>query len=480
MAKNKKAIFTPHFLNLNRLFFKESAGFICQITENALKVIKCVSKNHNKIEFVGLEAEAISSGIDDKKLAERFNYVLKKLEYNRNPIIISLPRSQATCRYLKIPSQVPKEIERIISLQASSYLPYSPNELITGYQIISTDKEGYAYINLVIVYKDVIERYLKVIKELKTAKLTVGLSSYGLSNLYSYIKPEELGSVMLIESDSQQIELAIIFRRKLVFSRSFKLNRSQPNWENLFIEEIKKTCDAYLKEVAMEEPAKIIVIGEEKASQELADILNKQAVLPVEVLSLNSISTYANSFARLIGLGLGQIPESLNLLPKEIKAETVNTSLRKERLKLILFILGIILILGLGIAKNLHNKAGYLEHLKTELSKITKEARPLEEIEKRLKFIEARSQKEVSSLDMLYELHQVMPAQINLANLIYEEDGEVILRGQAQELDFIFAFVAGLEKSTVFKNFDIKVKYATKRKTTAGEIVDFEIACLRK
>lgn len=491
MAKNKKAIFTPPFLNMQRFFGTERVGFICQISEDALKVIKYISKKHNKTEFVGLEVETLLPGIDDKKLSERFNQVFKRLEYNHNPIIISLPRSYVTCRYLKIPSQVPTEIERIINLQASSYLPYSPSELIIGYQIISTDKDGYAYINLVIVYKDVIERYLKAFKGLKTVKPTVGLSSYGLCNLYNYIKTQEPHPVMLVDIDSQQIELAIIFRRKLLFSRSFKLNRGQTNWENLFIEEINKTRDAYLKEVSMPEPVKIIVLGEERAAQELARALNKQTVLAIETLSydqsfnlsqelVNSITTCGRSFTSLIGLGLERIPESLNLLPKEIKAEVAKASLRKERLKLILVISGIILIWGLGIAKNLDNKTRYLKQLKTELNKISKEARPLEEIEKRLKFIEAHAQKEISSLDILYELHQTMPTQINLANFIYEEDKEVTLRGQAQELDAIFIFVGQLEKSVIFKNFNIKVKYATKRKTAAGEIVDFEITCLKK
>ena len=54
------------------------------------------------------------------------------------------------------------------------------------------------------------------------------------------------------------------------------------------------------------------------------------------------------------------------------------------------------------------------------------------------------------------------------------------MRGQAQELNSVLAFVAQLEGSAVFKKFNVKIRYATKKKIVSGEIVDFEIACLKR
>ena len=471
---------------------KKKAIFICQITEGILKVIKCLSSNYSKREFVGLEIEPIPSDIDDKRLAGRLNYIFKKLEYNRDPVIVSLPRNHATCRYLKVPSQIPREIERIANLQASRYLPYPAEELITGYQIIHTDREGNSDVNLVIAHKDIIERYLGIFKELKTPNPTIVLSSYGICNLYHYINPAERASVMVIDIDSQQIELAIISQNKLLFSRSFKIAGSQPNWENLFIDEINKTRDAYLKEVSKEPPSKIIILGANKISQEVfAEVLNKQMDLPAQVLSynekinlsdnlLNSLLNSDNSFVSLIGLGLRDIEESINLLPQDIKEKARGFSRRKEYLRVFLLISGIILIWAGVIAKNLDNKTKYLKQLKIELDKVAKEAAPLEEIEKRFKAMESQTLKKPSSLDILYELHQVMPEQISLINFSYEEGEQVILSGQTPQLNSVFAFVLQLEKSAIFKNFSIKVRYATKKKTQVGEIVDFEIVCSKK
>lgn len=468
----------------------KNVTFLCQITESHLKVIKCLFSQASKREFVGLEVEAIPPDIDDKRLSEKLTPVFKKLGYNHEPVIVSLPRSKVTCRYLKVPTQKPTEIENIVSLQASKYLPYNINELVTGYQILSVDKEGYSDINMVIAHKDAVERYLRICKELKTARLKISLSSYGLVNFYSYIKPEDSATVMIIDIDSYQVELAIISHQKLLFSRYFKINRTQSNWESLFINEINKTRDAYLKEAALEAPIKIIVVGTTKTYEEFIQALHKQTGLPVEIFSYENINISGellerilvsdSSFASIIGLGLKDVEESLNLLPQDIKAEAKRLTHHKEQFRLISFIVGIILILGLGVAKNLANKALYLKQLKVELNKITNDAKPLEGMEKRLKAMQRRLEKKPSSVEVLYEIHRIIPSQISLLNFSYEDATQVILRGQTPELNSVFTFVSQLEKSPVFKNFNIKVRYATKKRVALVEVIDFEIVCLRE
>lgn len=460
--------------------------FICQLTDSSLKVIKCLGDD-SKREFVDLAVEAIPADIDDKSLTQKLTLIFNRLGYSNNPVIVSLPCQKATCRYLKVPAQIPSEIERISSLQASHYLPYPNEELITGYQFLSADAEGYSDINLVIVHKDGIERYVKIFKELKILNFTIALSSYGLVNLYDYLKQDAFKPVMIIDIDASQSELAIVSRKKLIFSRSFKVDRSLPQWENLFIDELSKSRDAYLKGISKEPPVKIMVTGGAKFFQGLTEVLNRQMGLPVEVLSydkikfsgnlLNEILSEDNSFASLIGLGLKAIEEPLNLLTKDIKEESKKISQRKDYTKLALLGLGMVFILGLGVVKNLDNKALYLKKLKVELDKITQEAKSLENKEKRLKVLESRLQKKPSTLDVLYEIYHLVPAQISLVNLNYEEDKQIILRGQSRELNSVFAFALQLKTPEVFKNFNIKVKYATKKITPLGDMIDFEIVC---
>ncbi|MDD4955607.1 MAG: PilN domain-containing protein, partial [Candidatus Omnitrophica bacterium] len=83
-------------------------------------------------------------------------------------------------------------------------------------------------------------------------------------------------------------------------------------------------------------------------------------------------------------------------------------------------------------------------------------------------------------LDALYELYRVAPKDIYLSSFVYENDKQIALRGQTPELNYVLELVSALEKSKVFGNFTSKLRYATKKKTQTGEIIDFEIVCLKK
>jgi hypothetical protein len=445
----------------------------------------------NRREFSAAHEEQLPSNADNDALSERIREAFKKLGYNTEPAIVSLPRSSVASRYLKVPTQIPREIEKIVSLQASKYLPYSANELNSGFQIIDIDKDGSANLNLIIVQKETVGRFIGIFKEIKTPKLTVTLNSLGLSSLYRYLAPKEEGPVMLVDIDSQQAELAITLNQKLIFSRSFKFDKSAPHREDLFMDEINKSNSVYLKEIGRQVPLKIVFLCASRLSQELSEIIKQKTNLPVEKLFItekvnfsqearNSILAGDDSFAGLIGLGLDEIPEEMNLIPVQMKESALGISRRKEYLRLFLVICAIILILWLGTAKNLENKAAYLKQLKTELNAFSQEAKPLEEIEKRFRLLESYTKRGISGLDVLVGIHQAIPEQISLVSLSYDENGEIIMRGQAKELNFIFEFVSRLESSEIFKKFNIKVRYATKKKSLAGEIVDFEIACARK
>lgn len=468
----------------------KKAIFVYQVTEGYLKVIKCLAHNSKK-EFPGLEKEAISAEIDDNKLARKLRERLDKLGYANNPLIISLPRSSAAIRRVKIPAQEPKELKKIISLQAPTYLPYPASELITAYQVISQDKEGYTEVNLIIAHKDVVERHLKILKELNVKEFSVNLSSFGICNLYGNIKQDAASSAMVADIDSESVELAVISHKKLLFSRYFKLDRRKSGWEALFIDEIKKTSDVYVKERQEEPPREIIILGKPESAEGFARLLDKEAGLSAQALSyyeklilpanvLERLSDSDASFASLFGLGMEKVEDSLNLLPQDIKDRISGSLQRREIYRSGLLILGTVLALGLGINRDLDNKARYLSGIKRELNKISGEASLLEEKEKRLEALLRRAQKSVTALDTLYELHRIIPDDIQLVNFNYEEDNQLILRAEAPELNSVLAFVSVLEGSSAFDKFNVKVRYASKKKTQASEVVAFEIICSRK
>ncbi|MDD5595496.1 MAG: pilus assembly protein PilM [Candidatus Omnitrophica bacterium] len=463
--------------------------FILQVTDSAFKAIKC-SKDAKK-EFLGLESETFPEGIDNQKLIEKLSSALHKLGINNNPVVLSLSRNQATCRHITIPAQSPQEIAKIATLQAPRYLPYPINELITGYQVIKAQPGGYSAVNLVIVHKDVISRYLEIFKALKVKQFSIHLGSYGICNLYNYLFAQEALPVMIIDVDFNQVELVVIAERKMVFSRYFKLNRSREDWKFTFVEEVNRSRETYAKEFLREFSQKILILGSGKIVQDCYNLLKEKIPLTIEQVDfykkinlseplIQKIQSSGCSFTSLFGFGLEAPEETLNLLPLEAREKGAQLNVYRKGLKAFFFVAFISLVWIIAIVKNLDNKSKYLQRLKNELDKISKEARPLEEIEKRSKILQGQSAKRASSLDLLTACFKSLPNLAYLTSFSYEEGNQVILRGQAQELNPVFVFVSALEKAPELKNFNIKVRYASKRKTKTGEMVDFEIACLNK
>lgn len=209
---------------------------------------------------------------------------------------------------------------------------------------------------------------------------------------------------------------------------------------------------------------KIIFTGSAEEIKDLGPNLIKSSPLPVEILSSESLT----------GLCRFKFQESLNFLPSSIKEKKRKLSLKKEYVKISLFCFLSLSIFSLGLAITFYNKKDYLNRLKSELNKISSDAGEIEAMKKVLAAIDLQISKR-KIMDVIHELYHLIPLDISLVRFIYDDEGVITLRGRAQDLSSVFNFIPLLERSEVFKN--AKVRYATKRKTQAGEIIDFEIIC---
>ncbi|MDD5584485.1 MAG: PilN domain-containing protein [Candidatus Omnitrophica bacterium] len=468
----------------------KKAIFLLQFAENTLKVIKYLPFSASKGEFLASATETFSPAASDKDLKDLTSRTLQKLGYHHNHLIVSLPRQQVTCRYVKIPAHAPQEIEKIIAFQSPTYLPYPAAELISGYQVIATDKEGYSYVNVVIVHNAVAQRYIDICGTLAAKSCALLLSSYGLCQIFNQCAADTAPCTMAIDVEAAQAEVAIIAKRKLTFSRSFRIGPAQ-NFTKFLSEEIEKTVSTYRKETGAAIPEQIALLTAKDIDNATIDIVKQQTHLPVKALNylgkitssdifLKQIKDARVSFANLIGLAIADMPASLNLAPMAFKEVQKRAARRKENIRLAAIFLAAFIFFGAGVAKTIDNKQKELAQLKAELQTIAKDATMIEDLEKRISAAATQPYKSASPLTVVYELHQIMPAAVSLTQFDYEEDTRITLRGYTQELNGVVALVAQLEKSEVFKKFSVKVKYATKKRSQTTEGIDFEIACLKE
>ena len=224
---------------------------VFQLTDTQIVAIHGSIRDDNT--FSGdpsLVIEGINPQSPDSDISDKIIGILKDLSYSPDtPIILTLPRNQITSRLIRIPSNSPEEIERITNLMTPQFLPYPSHELLNGYQIIQTDKDGYSDIYLVIVPKHIIERHLTIFHNANVKQISIIPGPFGLLNLYTSLSSPSQTRELLIATDAAHIEMAFIdANQKLLFSRSFKYALQHPNgypaaWKK------QKTIDAFSKEM---------------------------------------------------------------------------------------------------------------------------------------------------------------------------------------------------------------------------------------
>ncbi len=463
---------------------KNSRFFIAQLSEDLAKAVRVDAG-----EIAGIAGQPISGHDDAQSAASAVRKAFAALGYSGEPVILVLGRNQVTCRFIRIPGATNQEIGEIVRLQAGKYLPYSPQELVTGYQKVSVDKDGYIELNLVIVQRSLVERNRQLFDALKPADFSVSLSSYGLAQLCSRFDPGGDNTVLLVDSDSSQCELAVIGRKKLLYSRAFRLDTGEDGWKNIFGEELRKTLDTYRKEVMFKLPEKAVVLGSGERQSGILQVLrddHQWSVDTVEPLELVRVSARAvkdlgntsGSFAGIFGFIQGLGEDNLNLLPRETKVKQQKALRRVETVQTALVFAAAFVFALAGVYKWLDNKSRRLNMIKHELAMTAQEARPLDEMEKRFRIAAQRSGS-VGILDMLSQLHGIIDQELTLTSFSYEE-GMVVLRGEAGSLNTCLALVAGIEKSPAFRGLNPRVSYATKKMSAADESVNFEIVCSKE
>lgn len=470
----------------------QQTTFICQITENSLKIVKCLKYNGAKTAFIDCVLRTFSAKDENNQIREEMKKELTKAGLENKRVILSLPRNLATSKHIRVPSQSHDEIEKIVSLQAPAYLPYGEEELITGHEIVNLEKDGFSNVNLIIAHQNSICRHIELFQSLKILKIDIFLSSYGLKNLYeSFGFKEEHMTVMLLDIDEASAELAIVTDKRIMLSRHFKIETQKQNWADSLTEEIIKTCGTYFKEGESRAPFKTFLLSETKRSKQLLETLNEKTSYLAETLpwkkkidirkdALNNIMNHDISFASLIGLGLKEQEDSLSLLPADLKKRAKKKEKHRKRAKTAVFLSLIGFVWFMTINKYLENKSAYAAFLNQTLSKASEEAALLDRMKKTSQIMEHHESKETSILDMLTQLHQAMPQKTYLTSFSYEGDKDIVIRGQTDKLNSVFILFSNLGNSAAFNKSYLKIKYATKRMSENTENVDFEIASIIK
>ncbi len=298
--------------------------------------------------------------------------------------------------------------------------------------------------------------------------------------------------IVFINVDELFSDFVVILKDKALFSRSIPLGaQAFAQGEESFLrfrEEVKKSLDAYLSEDIDKSPHLVILGGATQSLVPLKDILKETLPFPLEMVSefkgllvekeakkavsLGSKVSFLNLISSLLGL-----PEvEINIIPEEIKLKMDLEQKSKELIKTGIFLIVIFILSFSIILSKIYFKSLYLKKIKTQYAQTIEEAKRLEDDYTKVNLIQSYLSKRGSSLQVLRELYNIIPSDVEFTDVRLDDKGRLSLRGVAENMSSVFSLVEGMSKSNYFK--EVRTRYTTKRREGASDVTDFEINSL--
>jgi len=218
----------------------------------------------------------------DPEIAKVLSSMVTSARLKTINLVALIPRQFVILRHIHLPSHVNEEIEKMATLQIPKQIPYPKEDVVMKYAILKKESSGYTKILAMVVHKEVIERYLKIVKGAKLTLNKLALSSAGLLHWYLYeeskLEKKSVGPIALIHLDSQHSEICFLNGNKLLFARNIQFGAKDLTEEHTpkFLNEIALTFETYTKEAIDEAMTRIVLVGSVREIRLLKERLESQ------------------------------------------------------------------------------------------------------------------------------------------------------------------------------------------------------------
>jgi len=394
----------------------------------------------------------------------------------------------------------------MLEFQATRQLPFLKEDIITGYKLLEAEADGYSNVALVIVQKNIINNYMGFLKSAGLSYGSICLSTEAVSNWFFYnVIQDEKDSpdfYILIDIDYQFTELLICQGQRIVFSRAFAHGAKAlhdlgteieiTHWIKILGDHMHHTLRAFKREKAfIEEGTKKIFVsgGVSKFFSQINKYLYTEFAVPIKyVNALEVLKSEKNaklpvdlvdmpiSFSSVIGMVTKAESLKIDILPKEIKEGRLNKERQSLFVKICFLAAAIAGLIFILTGARFYYKLAYIDYLDRQILQLGPHVNKVELAIEKTNVLKKQSDIKASPVELLREIYRIMPAGANLSNLSFQDGKTIMLRGAAGTMSAVFELAPSLEKSKYFKN--VKVVSTSKRKTTSGEVVDFQINCL--
>ena len=434
-------------------------------------------------------------GLSDEEITKSIRTSLAALKLHAPEVIVTVPSHATIAKNIEIPSLVRQEIREIVDLQAGRHTPYSREEIIIDYINIGTFRENYTKILLIIVTLSVVRRQIEILENAGLKVEKVYFSPEIITRVSSSLLKLGRGEAVhtIVHIDTHFSDFINVCKGEVVFVRSIPIGRhhlrsEQERYEMRFIEEIKKSLETYQSEDIGPMPEEMILTGAIREGDEIQGLLGKILFMPVTIFHYllhapmgseelkKSLAVSQDSFLDVIAPVIYAGNVSVNLIPEEVKLRMKFEEKSKDLVTSGVYVLTILALLCLVFIGQIFVKASYLKKLTDKYEPVIESSRSLEKSFSQMHAVKMELNNRESAINVLAELHRLIPQDIQLTAVKFSLSGNVSLEGNSRTMATVFSFIGVMEESDLFKS--VESRRTTKRKIGEGEIVDFDIICI--
>jgi hypothetical protein len=389
---------------------------------------------------------------------------LKERKLTSDYLVLCIPRTQVSIKYLTLPATNETEIKNIVEFELNNLFPYKAEELIYDHAVIHKGKDNYSRLILAVAPKEIISKQIFSLKRAGLSPDAVNISTVSLFNQFLSQK-RPAANYFLINLEDNFMEVLLVSEGKLEFSRGISIDAKG---ENKLIEDIATTITILKDKGNLID--KVILSGKGLDLQSFAKSLRDSISYEIEVDDTLDILKSSGLIANGNAL-------KINLLPQDLRAQKEKIKKRRS-----LFIFAALLLLNLSLIANIaffgvKARKEYLFLLESEIQKIYPQASILQNRMLNLQIAKEYINSGRLALGLLSELYSVSPEGINLSSLDIQSQRTprmMVIAGQAKNPEIVYKFADGLRDSALIRKAD--VSFVSKTNPNAGEqMVNFEI-----
>ena len=259
------------------------------------------------------------------ELRDQLRQYLQSNSFNRENVVLGLPRDEAVTRYIELPLEVEENLDQVVQLQLEKFEPSEEERSYHDYVVVQKDQDQRKIrLQLIMVPRGLLDEYLSIFRELKLSPTAVRFSSVGMYQLFSVHEEGFPGKnpYLVLKIDSDSVEMAIV-----TGSSGFSSTKVFVSPEDLSPERLVREVGTFLAQtgLATDGLARIYLTGPcgeqflEEFRMRFEDC--EPLVRKVRLKRKNSSTSNLDPLVSAIGLAISRLARSqhtrFNLIPKE-------------------------------------------------------------------------------------------------------------------------------------------------------------------